>query len=155
MMLRICFLSMALIGGTAEAADTIRPVMSWDDYYQALIERGQSGAQARADIAESLESLRDMDREAGADRVGVAAPPFKFDAWINSAPLTLEDLRGKVVLVRWWTDTCPFCAGGVGGHASRPSSAAPARARIGLAKRSIAPAAASDLDSQCGSPDSF
>ncbi|MGE4070302.1 MAG: redoxin domain-containing protein [Lysobacterales bacterium] len=109
-MLRICFLLMVLICGSAGAADSIRPVMSWDDYFQALKEEGQSDAEARAEIAESLESLRDMDRAAGADRVGVVAPPFNFDTWINSKALTLEHLRGKVVLVRWWTDTCPFCA---------------------------------------------
>ena len=37
-------------------------------------------------------------------------PPFQFDGWLNSAPLSLADLRGRVVLIRWWTDTCPFCA---------------------------------------------
>ncbi|KAB2965269.1 MAG: redoxin domain-containing protein [Thermoanaerobaculia bacterium] len=51
-----------------------------------------------------------MDRSAGDDRLGVAAPPFRFDAWLNSEPLSLEALEGRVVLVRWWTDTCPFCA---------------------------------------------
>ena len=29
--------------------------------------------------------------------------------WINSTPLTLKDLKGKVVLIRWWLDTCPYC----------------------------------------------
>jgi thiol-disulfide isomerase/thioredoxin len=29
--------------------------------------------------------------------------------WINSKPLTLKDLSGKVVLVRWWTSGCPLC----------------------------------------------
>ena len=30
--------------------------------------------------------------------------------WINSEPLALEALRGKVVLVRWWTaPDCAFC----------------------------------------------
>jgi hypothetical protein len=27
-------------------------------------------------------------------------------AWLNSAPLTAADLRGKVVLVNFWTLTC-------------------------------------------------
>jgi thiol-disulfide isomerase/thioredoxin len=45
-----------------------------------------------------------------ADRIGVTAPSFDFDGWLNSEPLTLDDLRGQVVLVRWWTETCPFCA---------------------------------------------
>jgi len=29
--------------------------------------------------------------------------------WINSTPLTLEGLKGRVVLLRWWTDRCPYC----------------------------------------------
>ena len=30
--------------------------------------------------------------------------------WINSGPLELKNLRGKVVLVRWWTaPDCPYC----------------------------------------------
>ncbi len=29
---------------------------------------------------------------------------------MNSTPLHLADLRGKVVLVRWWTAECPFCS---------------------------------------------
>jgi thiol-disulfide isomerase/thioredoxin len=29
--------------------------------------------------------------------------------WIGSEPLTLTSLRGRVVLIRFWTDTCPFC----------------------------------------------
>ena len=30
--------------------------------------------------------------------------------WINSSPLTLSELRGKVVLIKWWTGPyCPFC----------------------------------------------
>ena len=30
--------------------------------------------------------------------------------WINSAPLKLEQLRGKVVLIEFWARECPFCA---------------------------------------------
>jgi thiol-disulfide isomerase/thioredoxin len=45
---------------------------------------------------------------------GATAPPVegnlpRFDGatgWLNSAPLTTDDLRGKVVLVDFWTYTC-------------------------------------------------
>ncbi|MBC8280796.1 MAG: redoxin domain-containing protein [Chloroflexi bacterium] len=38
------------------------------------------------------------------------APEFKgIKAWINSEPLTLEELRGKVVLVDFWTYSCVNC----------------------------------------------
>ena len=30
-------------------------------------------------------------------------------AWINSGPLTIEELRGKVVLIDFWTYTCVNC----------------------------------------------
>ena len=38
------------------------------------------------------------------------APEIKgIRAWINSEPLTIEELRGKVVLVDFWTYTCVNC----------------------------------------------
>ena len=92
------------------APQGIRPVNSWDDYRERLREEGKTEAEIEADVAAGLADLRAMDRSAGSDRIGVAAPPFQFEAWLNSEPLTLEGLRGQVVLVRWWTDTCPFCA---------------------------------------------
>src|SRR5207253_9378000 len=43
--------------------------------------------------------------------VGQKAPELKDgDAWINSPPLKLEQLRGKVVLIDFWAWDCPFCA---------------------------------------------
>ncbi len=30
--------------------------------------------------------------------------------WANSEPLSLNDLRGKVAVIRFWTNTCPYCA---------------------------------------------
>ena len=36
---------------------------------------------------------------------------LQLDNWINSKPLSLTDLRGRVVLIRWWTGPdCPFCS---------------------------------------------
>lgn len=38
------------------------------------------------------------------------APEFTgIDKWLNSPPLTLQQLRGKVVLVDFWTYTCINC----------------------------------------------
>jgi thiol-disulfide isomerase/thioredoxin len=38
------------------------------------------------------------------------APELRgIDGWINSRPLTLEELRGKVVLIDFWTYTCVNC----------------------------------------------
>jgi hypothetical protein len=33
-------------------------------------------------------------------------PSLKAERWVNSAPLTAEALRGKVVLVDFWEYTC-------------------------------------------------
>ncbi len=39
-----------------------------------------------------------------------AAPEFQnIDTWLNSPPLKLRELRGKVVLVDFWTYTCINC----------------------------------------------
>lgn len=41
---------------------------------------------------------------------GIEAPGFQSEqSWINSEPLTLEALRGKVVLIDFWTYTCINC----------------------------------------------
>ncbi len=46
----------------------------------------------------------------GAELIGTRAAGWEIVDWLNGAPLRrLEDLRGKVVLVRWWTDTCSYC----------------------------------------------
>lgn len=110
-MWRLIVVLSALAGGVAMAAsEDITIVESWAHYRDLLKSDGMSEAEADADIKSSLADLKAMDRSAGRDRIGIAAPPFQFDGWLNSDPLTLEGLRGQVVLVRWWTDTCPFCA---------------------------------------------
>ncbi len=36
-------------------------------------------------------------------RVGQAAPEITGERWINSAPLAMQGLRGRVVAVEFWT----------------------------------------------------
>ena len=36
-------------------------------------------------------------------RLGQPAPEVAGERWINSAPLTMAGLRGRVVLVEFWT----------------------------------------------------
>jgi thiol-disulfide isomerase/thioredoxin len=48
--------------------------------------------------------------EVGSDLIGRRFAKWDVGEWINSKPLTLDTLRGKVVLIRWWTAPgCPFC----------------------------------------------
>ncbi len=40
---------------------------------------------------------------------GPIAPEISSDTWLNSPPLAASDLRGKVVLVEFWTFDCINC----------------------------------------------
>lgn len=40
---------------------------------------------------------------------GKPAPDISGETWLNSPPLTLSELRGKVVLVEFWTLGCSNC----------------------------------------------
>jgi thiol-disulfide isomerase/thioredoxin len=40
---------------------------------------------------------------------GPLAPEISGGQWINSQPLTLKDLRGRVVLIEFWTFACYNC----------------------------------------------
>jgi peroxiredoxin len=46
----------------------------------------------------------------GTDLIGLHFDRWDVRDWINSEPLALDSLRGKVVLIRWWTAPgCPYC----------------------------------------------
>lgn len=47
----------------------------------------------------------------GSELIGKPAPGWELETWFNSRPLALADLRGKVVLVRWFmSPDCPLCS---------------------------------------------
>ena len=46
----------------------------------------------------------------GDELIGKPAPEWGTLKWLNSQPLKLNALANKVVLIRWWTETCPFCS---------------------------------------------
>ena len=59
-----------------------------------------------------LDSLRahpERDPDSGAELLGRPAPEFRFARWLRTRPLTPESLRGRVVLVRFWTQECQYC----------------------------------------------
>jgi hypothetical protein len=53
--------------------------------------------------AAALAGLVVSGAHAQALRIGAPAPDFAGGPWINSTPLTIEALRGRVVLVDFWT----------------------------------------------------
>ena len=42
-------------------------------------------------------------------RVGKSAPEISGQSWLNSKPLNLAELKGKVALVEFWTFGCYNC----------------------------------------------
>lgn len=57
-------------------------------------------------------TAEDADRwrpEEGRELIGTPAPEWRNLDWLQGGPLTLEDLRGRVVLVRFWLVGCPYC----------------------------------------------
>jgi cytochrome c biogenesis protein CcdA/thiol-disulfide isomerase/thioredoxin len=70
---------------------------NYTNFFQSEVERNSV---ARTELAKLQKS----------HAPGPTAPGFKgIDAWINSPPLTLAGLRGKVVLVDFWTYSCINC----------------------------------------------
>jgi len=58
----------------------------------------------------SAQQTADSKVSEGSELVGKPAEAWDVTEWIGSPPLTVASLRGKVVLVRWFTGTdCPYC----------------------------------------------
>ena len=49
------------------------------------------------------------DPDSGVELIGRPAPSWSFTRWVRGPARSLTDFRGKVVLVRWWTEGCHFC----------------------------------------------
>ena len=45
----------------------------------------------------------------GKSLLGTRAPEWHGITWVQGGPLTLESLKGKVVLLRFWMGDCPYC----------------------------------------------
>lgn len=76
--------------------------------YQRVVQPAVTrGLAVAIDSGGSLSNLA-ADTLIAADKAK-AAPEFAKGVWINSEPLTLEKLRGRVVLVEFWTFGCYNC----------------------------------------------
>lgn len=55
-------------------------------------------------------SMRAMlpDPDSGQEQIGKPAPRWTFTRWVGPA-MSQEQLKGKVVLLRWWNVGCHFC----------------------------------------------
>ncbi len=84
----------ALCGVVALTVYGKLPNVSHLDPINVILDRGGCGAQGPAP-----------------DLIGTRPLNWNVTEWVNSEPLRLQDLRGKVVLVRWFMDpSCPHCS---------------------------------------------
>ena len=100
---------MAVGADTALSASLTSALPNWTDALQTLersnpvqaaLNQVEGHSQPSGQVASNGSALPDMG----------AAPEFTgIDNWLNSKPLTLADLRGKVVLVDFWTYSCINC----------------------------------------------
>jgi len=49
--------------------------------------------------------------DGGQKLINTKPAEWQVNGWLNSPPLKLADLKGRVVLIRWWTAPgCPYCS---------------------------------------------
>jgi len=70
--------------------------------------RSLSGGSSSVTLSTGADDTRETNTRPG--EVGSVAQEIQgISGWINSEPFTMESLRGKVVLVDFWTYTCVNC----------------------------------------------
>jgi cytochrome c biogenesis protein CcdA/thiol-disulfide isomerase/thioredoxin len=102
---------MAVGADTAISADLTGALPDWTGTLQALERTGEVQV-ALQDIGAQSAGGTISGPASGVSGlpVGPVAPEFAgIDHWLNTSPLTMSGLRGKVVLVDFWTYSCINC----------------------------------------------
>jgi cytochrome c biogenesis protein CcdA/thiol-disulfide isomerase/thioredoxin len=110
--LRVAFGVLMAVAALAIAFDADRRLQTWfPDYTHAL--QGLERSSVAGDELEQLQHRGASPFQATASGslpdYGVAPQFAGISDWLHSRPLTLEQLRGKVVLVDFWTYSCINC----------------------------------------------
>jgi cytochrome c biogenesis protein CcdA/thiol-disulfide isomerase/thioredoxin len=92
-------------------------LQTWlSDYTNVLQKPVERSSVAKRELRKLTHSGGGVARAASVKPQTVALPDFgpapdflAIDGWINSRPLTMRELRGKVVLVDFWTYSCINC----------------------------------------------
>jgi cytochrome c biogenesis protein CcdA/thiol-disulfide isomerase/thioredoxin len=78
-------------------------------FFQNKVENSATARRQLEKVRGGGAALAATKTVAGLPDYGVAPPLHANGAWINSQPLTLNELRGKVVLIDFWTYSCINC----------------------------------------------
>ncbi|MDA2921290.1 redoxin domain-containing protein [Desulfobacterota bacterium AH_259_B03_O07] len=65
--------------------------------------------QTQISLSKELNENTAWTPKEGLELFGTKAPSLKGLKWLNSDPIDMKDLIGKVVLIRFWLVDCPFC----------------------------------------------
>jgi thiol-disulfide isomerase/thioredoxin len=77
--------------------------------YTRSLQRVERAAPAQREIDRLVAGRRHVLPESELRDFGPAPEFQEIDRWVNSKPLTLASLRGKVVLIDFWTYSCINC----------------------------------------------
>jgi len=101
---------MAVGADTAISADLTSALPDWTNTLQALERSNQVQFALQGIGAEGAAGITGPATGKSGLPSGPSAPEFTgIDHWLNSGPLTMSGLRGKVVLVDFWTYSCINC----------------------------------------------
>jgi len=81
----------------------------YTSFFQDKVESSSTAKRQLAKIRGGGTALAAATGTSGLPDYGVAPPLHAGGAWINSPPLSLSHLRGKVVLIDFWTYSCINC----------------------------------------------
>lgn len=91
--------------GIAVVVGVVVIALGWDTKFLAQFSFINTTSTEQKLISQLVKSDTASKKETG----GIAPPLLGATQWLNSPPLTIESLRGKVVLVDFWTYSCINC----------------------------------------------
>jgi len=100
---------MAVGADTALSADLTSTLPNWTDTLQSLERSNPVQAALNQVEGHGRPTGQPASNGSALSDLGPAPEFTGIDHWLNSKPLTLADLRGKVVLVDFWTYSCVNC----------------------------------------------
>ena len=103
----IAFVALGLVFHLDDNLAQLTP--GYTSFFQNRIEDNSTAKQELAKVRGGGAALAAVKGTSGLPDYGVAPPLHADGAWIDSPPLTLSKLRGKVVLIDFWTYSCINC----------------------------------------------